>query len=86
MTFNGTPALRELGLEVGVARINFSAGDEGTVRYNGTLRIGFASVSVGGDVDIDKLITSCSGFLCHAARILQGRSLQRELELERYIR
>lgn len=83
LRFKGSPALEELGATVKFVSVGFSKNDDGTVKYNGSFKIGFTTLSVAGNFDLEKLILSCSGLLCIAARALKNRrSVLRDRELE----
>ena len=77
VTFSGKKAVDSLGFKVKNVSIKFTNGEGGVINYTGTytfLKAG--SVSISGSFDVFKLITSCSGFLCNAARLLSGRDAQ----------
>lgn len=75
LVFNGTSVLKELGLAVKFASINFSTGGNTSVNYNATFKLGAGAfsgaVTFSGNIDIEKLILSCTGLLCIAARALK---------------
>lgn len=84
LTFNGGTALESLGVKVKMASISFTKGDGDNVNYQGTFNFaGGAAISVSGAFSIEELITSCSGLLCQAARLLKGRNQAYENELQR---
>lgn len=87
VTFKGDPALKGLGFKVKRVSIDFSPGDGRSVNYTGTYRfIAGTSISVSGNFDIFEAIKSCSGLLCNAARLLDGRNAEIEQKLQQYIR
>ena len=82
VSFSGKDTLREIGVNAGVFRAMMSVNKSGDLRFNAQLRVGLASVSVGGSIDVEKLITTCSGILCRAARAMQGRPSQVDRQLK----
>jgi len=74
LTFKGNPVLEELGATVKFVSILFGKNDDNTINYSGTFKIGVYSMSLSGDIDIEKLILGCSGLLCAAARALKNRN------------
>lgn len=85
LTFNGGAALESLGVKVKMVSISFTKGDGDNVNYQGTFNFagGAASISVSGTFSIEELITSCSGLLCQAARLIKVRHQAYENELQR---
>jgi hypothetical protein len=81
--FSGAEVLEKMGLEVSGVGVNFSNAGAGVIRYTAYFDLKVAKIAVHGDFDIEKLITSCSGFLCRAAKALKGRNQAYELELQR---
>lgn len=62
-------------------------GDGRSVNYTGTFRFAVgSSISVSGNFDIFETIKSCSGLLCNAARLLDGRDVEIEQRLQQYFR
>lgn len=89
LSFKGSPALEEIGIDVGLVSVNFSRSDEDdkTINYTGAIKVGIATVSISGSFDVEQLILSCSGLLCIAARALKGRTkLIHNKELEEIMR
>lgn len=70
-----------LGVYVRAVTILMSADGSGGIRYNAEFRLGVAAVGVSGSIDIERLILSCSGLVCRAARMLNGRSDQLNRQL-----
>ena len=71
MTFDGDPALRELGAKLKMASISFEQGAGDEVRYTAAYHFGGAgSISLSGAFDPFELIKACSGLLCNAARVI----------------
>ena len=82
VSFVARETLREIGVNAGVFRAMMSVNDAGDLRFNARIRVGFASISASGSIDVEKLITTCSGILCRAARALQGRPAQVDRQLQ----
>lgn len=82
VSFSGKDTLKEIGVSAGVFRAMMSVDDAGDLQFNAQLRVGIASVSASGSVDVEKLITTCSGILCRAARALKGRPSQVDRQLQ----
>lgn len=84
--FNGDPALKGLGFKLKRVSIDFTpTGDGRSVNYTGTYRfVAGTSISVSGNFDIFEAIKSCSGLLCKAARLLDGRDAEIEQKLAPY--
>jgi hypothetical protein len=73
--FVGGPELRKMGLNVGAMSIMFTGDESGDVRFFGSVGPkGKVGLTVSGKVNIVELITTCSGLLCQAARLLKGAS------------
>jgi len=87
LTFRGDSALQALGAKIKNVSISFTAGEDNNFSYIAMFSFsGAASISLSGSLNMEKLITSCSGLLCQAARLLQRRNKQnkaREMELQR---
>lgn len=82
VSFSGKDTLREIGVNAGVFRAMLAVDEEGGLRFNASIRVGFASVAASGSIDVEKLITACSGVLCKAARALQGRPSHVDRQLQ----
>ena len=83
LTFSGTPVLDKIGVKIKRVSVNFSNKDGMKVGYTATYDLAYIKLSVSGDFDLEKLITSCSGLLCQAARALKGRNQAYDMELQR---
>ncbi len=81
VTFKGKGVLEELGVQVKKIGVSFNIASDGSVDYTGTMAWGFFSISIKGNFNAEKLILSCSGLLCRAARALKGRPAYIEREL-----
>ncbi len=86
LTFSGDPALKSLGFKLKRVSIDFTpTGDGKSVNYTATYRfVAGTSISVSGNLDIFEAIKSCSGLLCKAARLLDGRHTEIEQKLAPY--
>ncbi len=73
LTFSGKQALEEIGVDVKRVHISFRNQGKHIIGYTATVRIGVVSLSVHGSIDLEKLITSCSGLLCQTARGMLDR-------------
>lgn len=82
VSFSGKDTLREVGINTGVFRAMLSANEVGELRFNASVRIGFATVAASGSIDVEKLITACSGILCKAGRALQSRPAHLDRQLQ----
>ncbi len=80
--FSGDPVLNKIGVKVKRVNIIFSNEDGMNIGYNATFDLGVGRVAVRGKFDLEKLILSCSGLLCKAARAMKGRNLSYERELQ----
>lgn len=76
-----TFTLKEIGVSAGVFRAMLSVNESGDLRFNARVRVGIASVSAGGTIDVEQLLVTCSGVLCRAARALSGRPAQVDRQL-----
>ena len=84
LTYRADSALSGLGAQVKSVSVSFSKGDGDDIKYHATFQfVGVASISVVGFFNVEKLILSCSGLLCIAARALNGRHAAYEMELKR---
>jgi len=83
LTFEGDRALSSLGAKIQNVSIVFSHDDGNIVNYTAMYSFSSAAnISVTGSFDIEELILSCSGFLCQAARALNGKNAAYEMELK----
>ncbi len=82
--FNGSSALEAIGAKIKFATIYFyqAAGNNTNYRANFSFAGDQASVIVTGTLNIEDLITSCSGLLCQAARLLKGNNKRNEKRLK----
>jgi hypothetical protein len=84
LTFKGDTALSSLGAKIKNVSISFSHGNGNNINYTAMYSFSAAAnISVSGSFDIEELILSCSGLLCHAARALKGRNSTYEMELKK---
>ncbi|MEJ2630601.1 MAG: hypothetical protein P8011_05345 [Acidihalobacter sp.] len=84
LTFKADSALIILGKKVKNVSIFFTKGEGGGIKYTAMFKlVDVASISVSGFFDAEKLIFSCGGLLCKAARALKGRHRAYDLELQR---
>ncbi len=83
VSFSGSPALEQLGVTVKNVSVNFRNKDGMKVGYIATIDVKLMSITVVGDFDLEALITSCSGILCRAAKLMKGRHHAYDLELQR---
>lgn len=83
LTFSGTPVLEQVGAKIKRVSVNFNNQDGMKVGYTATFDLEFIKLSVSGNFDLEKLITSCSGLLCQAARALKGRHHAYDMELQK---
>ncbi|WP_339800757.1 hypothetical protein [uncultured Marinobacter sp.] len=83
LTFSASGALQELGMQLRIADVSLNLADDGMLEFTANFRfLRAASASTRGRIDIDKLITACSGLLCQAARALQGAGKARDRQLQ----
>lgn len=83
LTFSGKSALDQVGVTVKRVSADFTNEDGMNIRYSVTADLKIISVSTSGKLDLEKLITACSGLLCRAARALKGRHQAYDMELQR---
>lgn len=83
LTFSGEPVLKEIGAKIKRVSVNFTKGENHSVKYQATFSLEIISLSLGGSFDIEELITSCSGLLCKAAKAMRQRNTQYENELQK---
>lgn len=83
LAFSASEALTQLGVKIKFATVMMMVGEDGSLRYNATFRSPYASASIAGSIDVERLITHCSGLLCRAARALQTRPRHLDHELSR---
>lgn len=82
--FTGDPTLQKMGIAINRMTVNFSGDENGDVTYTAGVGVRNGVVmAVHGTFNIVDLITSCSGLLCRAARLLKGRSPAADMELQR---
>ncbi|CAA0118124.1 Uncharacterised protein [BD1-7 clade bacterium] len=72
VTFSGKPVLEQVGVKVKRISADFTNEEGMGNGYTVTADLAIISISTAGSFDLEELITSCSGFLCRAAKALQG--------------
>jgi len=82
LRFSGKPALEQIGVSMKRLTVNFVGGQNGNVHFIASIDLKITMFTVSGDFNIVDLITACSGLLCQAARLLKGRNLAAESELQ----
>lgn len=84
LSFNGGTALEAIGAKVKFATIHFSKAEGDNINYKANFSFagGVASILLTGTFNIEDLITSCSGLLCQAARLLKGNNKINEKRLK----
>ena len=83
VTFSGSPVLEKIGAKIKRVSVSFNNKGGMNVGYSATFDLAYMKLTVMGDFDLEKLITSCSGLLCRAARALKGRHHAYDMELQR---
>jgi len=83
ITFSGSETLDKIGANIKFVNVSFSNGGSSNIKYTAMIDIKSAKIAISGSFDIEKLITSCSGLLCRAARALKGRHHAYDMELQR---
>lgn len=82
VTFSAQKSLRELGMELRMADISMHVDDQGLIQFTASFRFLRAmSATTRGSIDVEKLITSCSGLLCKAAKALISARGSRDNQL-----
>ncbi len=75
--FSAKEEIKRFGLDFKIASIMFSGNRNGKIHYAATFNfMGGVKVAFSSIVDVEKLILSCSGLLCQAARMLKNRHKQ----------
>jgi hypothetical protein len=75
--FSAKEEVKQIGIDLKVASIMFTGGLNGKIRYIAAFSfLGGVKVEFASSIDIEKLILSCSGLLCRAARLLKNRHKQ----------
>ncbi|KKO47155.1 hypothetical protein WG68_00420 [Arsukibacterium ikkense] len=75
--FDVSEEVKQIGLDLKMVSVMFSGGREGKLHYMASFNFaGGVKVEFSSILDIEKLILSCSGLLCRAARLLKGRHQQ----------
>jgi len=62
VTFKGSPALDSVGLKIKSVSVNFTNQDGMEIGYTAAVDVKAMTVMVSGSFDLEKMITSCSGF------------------------
>jgi hypothetical protein len=83
LTFSGTPVLENIGAKIKRISVSFNNKDERNIGYTATFDLTYIKLSVSGEFNLEDLVTSCSGWLCQAARALKGRNHAYDLELQK---
>lgn len=82
ITFSGNPALKQIGTKIKFLSVGFENRDGMDIQYKAGVKVGLGTISVSGTFNLEKLITSCSGLLCNAARALKNQRSERDRALE----
>jgi hypothetical protein len=83
LTFSGTPVLENIGAKIKRVSVSFNNKDERNIGYTATFDLTYIKLSVSGKFNLEDLVTSCSGWLCQAARALKGRNHPHDLKLQK---
>lgn len=83
VAFSGDDALKQIGAVIRGVTVVMNVDDQGVIQYQGSVRLGVTSVIVRGSIDVEKLLTACSGILCQATRAMKSRSEHVDRELRR---
>lgn len=79
VSFSVSQAMRELGMQVRMIDISMRVDEKGLLHYTASFSFQRAlSLTTRGSLDVEKLITACSGLLCKAARALMGAQRARD--------
>lgn len=82
VTFSAQNGLKELGMELRMVDVSMHVDDQGLIQFTASFRfLRAASATTRGSIDVEKLIVSCSGLLCTAARALIGARKSRDNQL-----
>lgn len=72
--FSATEEVNQFGLDLKLASIMFFGTDSEKIRYTATFKFaGGLDIKFSSSLDVEKLVLSCSGLLCRAARSLKQR-------------
>lgn len=82
ITFSGNPVLKQIGTKITFLSVGFENRDGMDIQYKAGVKVGLGTISVSGTFNLEKLITSCSGLLCNAARALKNQRSERDRALE----
>lgn len=83
VAFKSDGATNQIGAKIKKATVLFSNGKGGNINYTASFSFsGAASITVSGSFDLEKIILSCSGLLCKAARAVNGRHQAYENQLK----
>ena len=87
VTFSGTPVLKQIGAKIKRVSIRFQNDSEKQgdmiIGYTASFDLGVIQLTVSGNFDLEKLITSCSGLVCIAARLFQNRNRALDIEMQK---
>lgn len=81
VAFSASESLRSIGVSVRGVTVLMTVDGDGLIHYNASFRLGINTLMVRGAIDVEKLITTCSGILCRAARAMRNRPAQIDREL-----
>lgn len=81
VAFSASESLRSIGVSVRAVTVLMTVDGDGLIHYNASFRLGINTLMVRGAIDVEKLITTCSGILCRAARAMRNRPAQIDREL-----
>ena len=81
--FSGKPELDEMGIDLEYGSVMFSNIGNNKLAYTASIKFkSVAKIEYSSVVDVEKLILSCSGLLCRAARGMKNRDRQIDKALE----
>jgi len=83
ISFSAQNTLDRIGLNIKTINIHFSNAGNMKAKYHAMVDLKSAKIVISGHIDIEELITSCSGLLCHAARAMKNRNHAYDRELQR---
>ena len=72
--FSVKDEFRNYGVDLKVASLMFSGSHDGKLHYHASFKfMGMSEIKFKSVIDVKKLILSCSGLLCQAARAMKNR-------------
>jgi len=83
VNFSASDAIKDIGLSFKGASVAFGSDRNGNLTYRASFTFVGITPLIRGTIDVEKLIMSCSGLACRAARAIGNRQDLVDMELRK---